>query len=252
MGMLYILQVTIKGQVLYLEEPRTQDVRGVPTLLQEIIFADQTKDICLTLWDKNVGTVNRDSFYLFKNVSVRSFVNTKSVSCTTQTEMKEIDKFENVVKPTYVDTYRETGTIDQILITSSSTCQACNRKFQEEIKEGEGLIRCQHCRMKQRANEVNQSLHATLNLKTPQKVIKLAMFNSYISTFITNTPDLKSTDPEDIEDYFLQHTGQFTVTYTPENVVKEIKKAQSAAVHDKAQSAAVHDKAQSAAVHDKA
>ena len=76
--------------------------------------------------------------------------------------------------------------------------------------------------MKQGNNEVINSIHAILNLRTPEKVIKLSIINSYIITLITNT--LESTNPEDIEDYFLQHTGQFTVTYTPKNVVKEIKK----------------------------
>ena len=91
-----------------------QDVRDVPTLLQEITFADQTKDICLTLWDKNIGSVDRCSFYLFKNVSIRTLNNANSVSCTPQTEMKVIDECEMVVKPTDVDTYRETCSLSSM------------------------------------------------------------------------------------------------------------------------------------------
>ncbi|XP_033726298.1 uncharacterized protein LOC117315965 [Pecten maximus] len=227
-------KVTIAGKVASIGEPIKQEVRGLNMTKQDVIIADQTDFINLTVWNNMVDSLLHNHHYILTNLTTRNFNNTKTLTTTVSTTVQELEEvptdLKNVVN---VDmdlapvSQKIVGEISQVMIAQSKICNACKKKVGDQMcNEHSTFFRCCFCNMKQKSSSLKTSMSGTLNITTAEpdgKSTKVAIFHNVLMEFLKelNKTDLLN-NANLLEEYLLE-LESVSITYGKDNVVQKMR-----------------------------
>ena len=98
-------RVTVEAKVIQLHEP--QEVSG-EMRKQDLLIADSSGSIQLTIWQEMIGTVSKDQSYRFTNMMVRIFKGNKYISTSkTDSNITSIDNICNVNNTNNIDNVQD-------------------------------------------------------------------------------------------------------------------------------------------------
>ncbi|XP_069109877.1 uncharacterized protein [Argopecten irradians] len=224
-------KVAVVAKVASVGEPTKQEVRGAQMTKQDIIIADNTGFINLTVWNNLIHKLLENNSYKLTNLTTRNFNSTKTLTTTLATtieELKEVpDELQNVVNIditlTPVSLTIE-GEISQVMISPSKMCMSCKKKVGDQLfNENSTFFRCCFCNMKQKASSMKTSMSGTLNVTTADdKTHKLAIFNNVLTAFLTEMDRTDLLNNSNSLEEFLLELDSVSITYGKDNVVQKM------------------------------
>lgn len=220
----FLLQVSVSVKVLEVEKDTVVDVRGTLMRKQDILIADSTATMKLSLWDNLVNTLEPLKSYKIENTSTRFFNNVKFLTSTKETTAEQIEPIENVAPaPIKKENQKLTGNITQVNINKNITCGNCRKKA--TVDQTTLMFRCNFCAMKQKVTSTITTLHGNLNIKSDDRAEKLTIFHAQLTAFIVgqNLEDLKN-DTERLEEFFLNKES-FEVSFDDDKIIQSIQLA---------------------------
>ena len=110
----------------------TLELRGKTLQKVDAIIADQTASIKLVLWE-NKFTLVENKTYAIKDVTVRTFSDSKYLTTTKYSTIIQIDDMEETAPPTAQQYGKKiTGKVVAVQVTHSQICPFCNTKIQSD------------------------------------------------------------------------------------------------------------------------
>lgn len=190
---------------------QVQIVRESPLKKQDVMVADQTGTIKLTVWDELVDKLQKGKSYSIKNLSTRLFQNVKALTATKATTYELGEDIPNCVEGTLdSDENEKNGKITQAFLQLTFSCNNCKPKV--IIPNDDSLfLRCSSCKMKMKKDSVQKSISGNVCFDFQEEKVKLSIFSSSIfSLAIAN--NLNTSDIENIEDFLLSNA--FKIRFT--------------------------------------
>jgi ribosomal protein L37AE/L43A len=194
---------------------------------REIIIADESGMMSLTLWD-NLATddnISINSVYFIKNVATRLFSNIKTLTATKSITFQHCDD-HNAFQDINDETFRSTseistaeGEIINITIKKSTNCFSCNKKNMEQTESQ--FLKCTSCNMKVKTCSLNTSLTSTFQLKVQSgTILKLNAYNATLtnSLITMQKEDLKN-DPDELENMMLHQPNSYGLNTTKQTTL---------------------------------
>jgi len=209
------------------EEPQSVDLYGSKKLKMDVIIADTTKSLILTLWENQISTIKTGECYTFKNVSTRRFDDNIKLTTTPKTTIIPIPQMQQITtelmhlkKPNQM-----TGKIISVSVQTAQKCISCHKRIEDQYI-GNIVTKCPNCNMKQKNSSLSVSCQSRINLQdTDQTIHRFTAFETTISKFLeeVNKTQLAKM-PEDLEDFllmqeeiFIEHNNDIITKMTIQN-----------------------------------
>ncbi|XP_033758511.1 uncharacterized protein LOC117340846 [Pecten maximus] len=196
-------KVTIKAKVMDKSPPEQLSTKSKSLTKADVVVADSTGSIKLTLWEQVIEQIEVSKSYLMKSLTVREFDNNKILSSSQDSAFEEVDdighvKFEN--QKSLHDSMTVTADILSVNCQTINNCVSC-RKNLPPVNSDIPTIKCLHCGIRQRIASIATSYKCEIVCNT-QKGHKTFFIPNRVLQSSDITAGLTSADQ--IEDCLLQ------------------------------------------------
>ena len=158
---------------------------------QEVIVADQTDTIQVTLWEDNVGRLKLGETYYLGNFVVREWGGGKYLAMYAESTIEKVDELRNVVNPSHDE---EKILLDAQIVavthlTIQKTCIRCGSRVEENI-DNSMLMRCSlaNCMMLQKTEICNQHKSAKLMFMCNSLFVTLTIQDNILNAMMGLRP----------------------------------------------------------------
>ncbi|MGL4763662.1 MAG: hypothetical protein ACRC2N_01290 [Aeromonas sp.] len=224
----------VRGKVLLRGiSSRIVTVNGSDCELKEVMIADGTGQISVTLWDSFVSQAEGGLSYSFKELSTRERDGSIRLCTAPASSIEQIDDLD--VPEGGCDGGDEDGcralfsaTVKGIEVTIKRKCVSCQFK-QREFVEKSATHRCEGCRLKQASVAFSASFGGKAAVSTAVGEERVLLTSSALTTYL-RAAGLSSlfNDAEAVEDHFLQsavfdmkvNTDGFLVSIEPADATR--------------------------------
>ena len=172
--------ITVKAKVIHIYPPQQQvSNKGQHYTMQDVIIADSTNSVKLTLWEDFVGTMEKEQSYLIKNVKVRRFNGQRYLNTPAREGcmLQEVEPLEGPLADVNIPQLLTTIDVEAEIIgvnnfLNSFTCCGCPSSF---TPEGDAIVyNCKKCGIANKLSKCQKTLSVRLLLETasvpPRKV----------------------------------------------------------------------------------
>lgn len=195
-------RVTVEGKVVQLD--KAEEVSGGKKQ-QDMVVADSSGNIRLTIWEEIIGKVKKEQSYRFSKMMVRVFKGKKFLSTSkTGSEVEEIDDIGEVEVYDEKEEEEEEreksgpgGLIKGVKIVGVERflqyngCLKCSGRVEED-KEDADFGECAKCKMYQCLEDCKHNISVQLALKSQDgSIVTLRAFNKVLCD-ITKTTESKN------------------------------------------------------------
>lgn len=196
---------------------------------QVLVIADVTATTWLTIWENEIGSLESNTLYILKGVTVHQFCGkqflstTKDILCIIKTEDigEVIEENNEDIEPLpslNTFTIKNAKVIGILDMQTYSSCVRCKSKVHED-DDDETLCICTKCKMTQTKDSANTQLSIRVVVKSPTTEVVLRAFGNTISD-ILQQPDI---DHAEITKGMLLKADPFSLTYS-EGIIQSIRK----------------------------
>ena len=184
-------RVTVEAKVMQLHEP--QEISGMKK--QDLLIADTSGCIRLTIWEETIGKVTKDQSYRFTNMMVRIFKGNKFISTSkTDSDITSIDNITNVDNTEDIDFPEEIpgtsgGFAGRMIIGIEPIneylgCIKCSGKVQEDEND-EDLGQCTKCHLLQIVENCRRNVSVQMTIQGTDGVpLRLRAFTKVIYNIV--------------------------------------------------------------------
>lgn len=138
----------------------------------------------LVFWENTIDEVHVGKSYIFKNVKIRVYQDTKFLNTNESTQVEEIENLQDVDLTS--DKLQENlieGHILAVVIKKNPSCIVCNSLI-DNVTEDE-TITCKNCNVATLTSIINTKLVCQLVIKTTKgKMINYTSFNDAMQSFL--------------------------------------------------------------------
>ena len=173
--------ITVKANVIHTYTPQQQvSNKGQHYTMQDVIIADSTNSVKLILWEDFVGTMEKETSYLIKNVEVRKFNGQRYFNTPAREGcmLREVEPLKgplaDVNNPQLLTTIDVEAKIIGVnnFLNNFFTCCGCPSSF---TPEGDEIVyNCKKCWTANKLSKCQKTLSMRLLLETasvpPRKV----------------------------------------------------------------------------------
>ena len=219
--------ISVKAKILQKSDSETVSVRGNALKKFDVVIADETKAIKLTVWE-NILNLDFGKSYIIEGVSVRSFNDEKYLTTTKYTVAKETENIISIEQE-QPDSYGKVliASVVAISVSTYKSCIICNTKLQVD-EDSASTIKCGKCKLTTFVNELLDSSITKLVLKDDlsYSLYTYTVLNTTMNTFLQKFANKIVTDFSESEllNLFSGKKFQFTVS-EKEKLVSQIKYA---------------------------
>ena len=190
---------------------------------QDVMVADETDYIRLTLWQEDIDKLQDGNSYLLQNVIVKSFNGSKYLNTPKSGLLSTLhEDLGDVVLPpdssSLIDRFEDAEVVGVSDILYKKICFKCHGTV-DELKDTIGV--CSKCSLAQRIDQRTLEVSAKLFIKNTE-VLTLTALKSMIQKIAEDDAIDKSTTIEEITPSFLM-SKPFIVTYNG-NVINGVQR----------------------------
>ena len=200
---------------------RVDDPQQIPTgkMKQDIIIGDSTGTTRLTLWEEEIGSMDEDSSYQLKGVTVRHFrgkrflSTSKGISCIIKADdigsVDEQEEEDYDISDSTTSTVKNAQIVGVLDMQTYSSCVKCGSKVIPD-EDDDDLCECVKCKMTQCQEFTQKHLSIRIMLQSQTQQVVLRAFGKTI-TDILQTPHI---DPTKVTKSMLLRAEPFSLTYS--------------------------------------
>ena len=200
---------------------RVDDPQQIPTgkIKQDIIIGDSTGTTRLTLWEEEIGSMDEDSSYQLKGVTVRQFrgkrflSTSKGVSCIIKADdigsVDEQEEEDYDISDSTTSTVKNAQIVGVLDMQTYSSCVKCGSKVIPD-EDDDDLCECVKCKMTQCQEFTQKQLSVRIMLQSQTQQVVLRAFGKSI-TDILQTPNI---DPTKVTKSMLLRAEPFSLAYS--------------------------------------
>ena len=126
--------VSVRAKVTEVQEPKVITTKhGKQLTKQDVTIADQTESSRIVHWEEDVGSLEVEKSYYFKNVGVRQYANQKFLSMAPASSKNAIDDIGEVLEDANDERGSPSidGEIDSVFsLTDYRQCKVCNSNIE--------------------------------------------------------------------------------------------------------------------------
>lgn len=206
-------QVTVAAKVIEMAEVEIQHTSSGKSLKKrDIIIADKTGSINLTIWEGAINEIALGKCYKMKNLTIRIWNEKKTLSSSLNSSVEEINNFGPVVKSNDYQTLKKERVQINIISASATkfkTCAICNVEL-KDLNMDLKTFKCTNCNMRQNLKSVRETLRCEIVARQQEenKQVKYVVTNQALNSFEA-TKDID--DPDQMEDALLSFPNVFVV-----------------------------------------
>lgn len=152
----FFLQGSVKVKVMGVKAEEKQASNG--RMVKELLVADETKTITLSVWDEGIQKLTIGSSYTVTNTSTRFFQNSLKLTTTPASVIEEIEDLDIEI-PVEDENQNQTKEINAVVelcqLVFSTKCSSCMKAISSSDEQSTStLIRCSSCGMKQKKSNL--------------------------------------------------------------------------------------------------
>ena len=163
----------------------TLKVRGKTLQKVDVIIADETASIKLVLWENNFTLVENKT-YAIKDVTVRTFNDSKYLTTTKYSSIIQIDDMEKTA-PATAQQYRKkiTGKVIAVQVTHFQICPFCYTKVQGD-SDSTDATKCSACSLTVLNSQLQNSTFSKFEIKenNDDSFLNYIARDSVVNTFL--------------------------------------------------------------------
>ena len=183
--------INVNAKVLSVGQQSTLKVRGKTLHKVDAIIADQTASIKLVLWE-NIFTLVENKTYAIKDVTVRTFSDSKYLTTTKYSTIIQIDDMEKTAPPTAQQYGKKiTGKVVAVQVTHFQICPFCNTKIQTDSVTTDAT-KCSACSLTVLNTQLQNSTFSKLVIQehNDDSFLNYIARGSVVNTFLLSLNNL--------------------------------------------------------------
>ena len=198
---------------------RVDDSQQIPSgnMKQDVHVGDSTGTTRLTLWEEEIGSMDDNSSYQLKGVTVRQFKGkrfistSKGISCILETDdIGSVDEQnDDNISDRTTSTVKNARIVGVLDMQTYSSCAKCGSKVLPD-EDDDDLCECVKCKMMQCQEFTRKQLSIRIMVQSLTTQVVLRAFGKTIMD-ILQTPNI---DPAEVTKSMLLRAEPFSLTYS--------------------------------------